>query len=98
MRNDKIRPAVCSRRRWRGIVGTVEKRPTGFLPNRKEPAFPDWCPEHADISEITQREDGSLVHSEISLTGACGCGPEHGVRIGSRDQKFPGIHAQDWML
>ena len=51
-----------------------------------------------NISEITQSGDGSLVYPEISFRGECKCEPEHGICIGFRDQKFLGIHAQDWTL
>jgi len=51
-----------------------------------------------NISEITQSGDGSLVYPEISFMGECKCEPEHGICIGFRDQKFLGIHAQDWTL
>ena len=51
-----------------------------------------------NISEITQSEDGSLISPQISFMGECECDPEHGICIGFRDQKFLGIHAQDWML
>ena len=51
-----------------------------------------------NISEITQSGDGSLVYPEISFMGECECDPEHGICIGFRDQKFLGIHAQDWTL
>nr|WP_325250529.1 hypothetical protein [uncultured Oscillibacter sp.] len=49
-------------------------------------------------SGITQSEDGALADPQISFMGECECDPEHGICIGFRDQKFLGIHAQDWML
>ena len=49
-------------------------------------------------SGITQSEDGALADPQISFMGKCECDPEHGICIGFRDQKFLGIHAQDWML